>query len=177
MKINCEIEIDHFNEDISVDEMFMNQVKKQVADTIYKKVQDVVAHEVAVNLAEKLDTFITSILNGFMDRRIVITDKWGDKQSEYENINEMLKEKFDNFIEQKVSKDGKPVKDGCGYGESYTRIHYLLDERVGKKVKEITEMIVKEVDTKIKASLQTEVKSQISNSLLQHIDLASILKK
>jgi len=153
MKIECEIEWIDDKENIdgtiknAITEKLIERVSKRMSGEMFKEIEK----EASIKLAEKVDEVCVELLERFMDKEIIVTDKWGDVQDKHENVSELLKAKFDRFLTETVDKNGNQ-SNNCSYGNKiYTRLHYVLDKRIKEHGDIITKDIVKEVDTKVKA--------------------------
>ena len=84
-----------------------------------------------VNLT--IDQTINQFLDEFMDRNIIETDKYGDEVNRHENVKELLKTKFDEFMTEEVDSKGAPTK-GCAYNRQI-RAEYLIETEVVSHLK------------------------------------------
>ena len=150
MKITCEI--DWVGEDATVDDVLKEEVIGAVVQHIAKRFSNEMFKEVekkaSDELAAKADGIMTRLIDRFTKREIKVTDAWGDVKEEYENVDELLKSKFDKFLTQTVDRNGKSVSS-CSYGDKYKRLDYILDKRIKERADELTKEIVASVDKKI----------------------------
>ena len=152
MKVICEL--DWIPEDISIEEEIENRIVKEAASIAIKNFSENVIKKIeekaSASFAQKVDELCNNLLERFMDKEIMVTDNWGDVQAKYESVEELLKAKFDNFMTQKVDKNGK-VDKGCHWGSDkpYTRIDYILDKQIQEHANRLTDQIAKEVNEKI----------------------------
>ena len=175
MKMKVEIDLDWLKEDEDIEEQIKESLISSVVEGCFKKLSETIEREAASRLDEALDGHIASILADLMDRQIRITDKFGDVQKTYENVDEMLDEKFENFLTQPVDKEGKPYSH-CSYGDRYTRIEHLISKKVEEKAKEKAEKIMNDTNGKIKAFFTQELNNKIADRLFRQLDLESLLK-
>ena len=110
MKLNLEIEVEWLREDYTVDESIKKEVIASLANTIRHGLKDNLQRKVSSRVSVKVDEWIMEQLHLFCDRRIKITDKWGDTQEYHESVTDMFKAKFDEFFNASVDKDGKTLK-------------------------------------------------------------------
>jgi hypothetical protein len=180
MKIKFSVDIDWINEDGRIDDLIKEEIVNRTADAIKADQEETIKREVSDRAVVRVDEFMEKTLTGFIDREIVLTDRYGDVLTRYENVIEMIKEKFDRFFDEEVDKYGKPVQ-GCHHGKSYKRLHYLIDERVQAQAEHFTKNLIAEINKKIEVSLKEEVKNRLSASILDRIDVdgmvTSALKK
>ena len=169
MKITCEI--DWIDEDESLDEALQQRVIDQVVKAIaakfsndmFKEVEEKASHE----LAEKVDALQTKLLERFTNKEIRVTDRWGDVKAEYENVDELLKSKFDKFLTERVDRNGY-TSTSCYTDKPYTRLDFVLDKRVKDASEKLTKQIADEVDQKLKkktAEIHQKTVEQITKKL------------
>ena len=158
--------------DGEVQDKMVNEIVKALQGGIIKQLKN----EVVSTLNGKIDNFIDDTLKTFMDRVIVVTDKWGNEQDRFESVNELLEAKFDNFLTQQVDRYGKST-EGCRTSGNASRIAFMLDKRIREKSESLTKSIALEVDKKIKVELEKAVREKLSSTLLDKIDVDGILKK
>ena len=158
--------------DGEVQDKLVNEIVNSLQDGIVKQLKN----EVVSTLNGKIDGFIDDTLKTFMDRVIVVTDKWGNEQDRFESVNELLEAKFDNFLTQQVDGYGKAI-EGCRTSGDNSRIAFMLDKRIQDKAESLTKSIALEVDKKIKVTLEKAVREKLSSTLLGKIDVDGIIKK
>ncbi|MFH2099259.1 MAG: hypothetical protein ABIJ95_07090 [Pseudomonadota bacterium] len=180
MKIKTEIEVDWISDDDgettdqSLDQIMKDAIVKRVSDIIFKSVSDglkeSIGNEAATRVRERLD----SVFDGFFDRQIVITDRFGDVKERHENVIDLIKAKLDGFLDDKVDKDGKPY-GGCSYGKGQTRVEYIITTRVNEAVAAFTDGLVKQFNAELKARLDAQMQRKVSSALIAKIDLGELL--
>ena len=69
---------------------------------------------------------------------------------EFESVDELMKSKFDDFLTQKVDKNGEST-DSCGYRAKYTRLEWLIDKKIKDHQDSITKLIGAKMDDKLEA--------------------------
>jgi hypothetical protein len=148
MKINCEI--DWVGEGEELDGLVVDRIVDAVVDKVSKGLYERVEREASEKLAFHIDELLNKLTDRFMNKEIAVTDSWGDIQEKHDNVNELLKRKFDKFLTQMVNSDGKAV-NSCSYGEKNTRLHWLLDNRIAKHSDKITKEMASTIESKIKA--------------------------
>ncbi len=177
MKLNVSVEMNwlSYDEDgqggTSPDEI----VKDAIIKGVMEKISAQIIHEVKAsvgNLAiERTNNTITSMLENFLEQPVIITDKYGEVKERHESVKEMMKQEFDNFLNQKVDpKTGNPT-NACSYGESYTRLSWLLNKHVTEKAKAFMDKVTAEVDATLKKHLDAEAKSRVSKLIADRLDI------
>lgn len=152
MKIECEIEWvpEDSNLDEEIKSKILSKATEKVKDTIYKDLEK----RASDALAGHIDDLMAKLTDRFMNREIVVTDKWGDQVETHESVNDLLKSKFDSFTQIHVDSKGNPVSRSCSvYGKQTTRVEYLIDTQLNKLVEGLMTTVergIKEAVNKIK---------------------------
>lgn len=173
MKMTMEIDLDWIEEDGSIDDVVKKQIAVSVAEKIKEEATEDLLKQAEGYVTERIDAFVTDILNRFMNHEVRVTDRYGDTKARFDNVEEMLKERFDNFLTESVDENGRTT-DRCNYRDSTTRVDYLIDARIKKQTEAFVNTVSREVDNKIKAALTAEVKKQLSDNLLSKIDIKAL---
>ena len=126
--------------------------------------KDSVKRKVSKRVSSKVDGWIMEQLHSFCDRRIEITDKWGDTKEHHESVIDMFKAKFDSFFNASVDEKGKTLTT-CAYGKRKTRIDHMLD----KKAEEYLASITKDMDYRIKNAIDKATKAKIEEKIKKHV--------
>jgi len=167
MKIECEVE---WALEERVDDAVKRAVIKELAGRIEERLYAKIEKETSNALAKMVDDLLMKLTERFMNKEVLVTDKWGDVQEKYESVNELLKAKFDGFLEAKVDRKGEPSKS-CGYGSSYdqiTRVEYFINKQIDYRkdgiIKELTRIVDDKIDEK-KKELTAEMAKKIAAKL------------
>jgi hypothetical protein len=165
MELNLKINVDWIDEDYNLDDTIREQIIDNLTSTIRSGIKDNIKRKVNQRVSVLVDEWIMAQLMSFCDRRISITDKWGDTTEHHESVTEMFKEKFDNFFNATVDKNGKTLTS-CGYGSSrLTRIDHMLNVKADEYLANIT----KSMDSKIKAALNKSEQERIQKTIEKHV--------
>ena len=163
MIINAQIEIDWIEEG-SIDAEVQRQIISGIIAELKKEVVGNLKETAMKQASEKVDEWIMVELCKFADRKITITDKWGDATEHHESLTEMFKAKFDEFFNASVDKDGKELKS-CSYGKRTTRVQHLLDTMAANYMEKIT----KDMDYRIKRAMDEATKNSIQARITEHV--------
>ena len=174
MKVSCEFELDWVDEDETIDSEIEKRLVRAVIDKMPKSIMEGIEKKASDLMADKVDSTIDTILDRFMNREVMVTDRWGDVQEKYESVNELLKSKFDAFVSQQVDKNGDPVK-GCSYGKVYTRIEHLIDARINGEASKFTKTILDGVEAQLKQHLNEQIKKSTEDAFKKAMNLDEIL--
>jgi len=148
MKMTVEVELNWLGEDGDIDAAIRDSIAEKCLERIPEKAKENLQKYVDSQFKHKIDGLINEVLSGFMDRNIVVTDQWGDEVSRYESVREMLKEKFNTFMSEKVDTNGKAVDlKNCGYN-SKPRVEYMISKIV-PSTQDMTDSIIKKALTSL----------------------------
>ena len=181
-KFNITVELDWMEIDpesggYSIDD----EVKEHLASTIFSKIktsaesdinkaiQDKV-EQASNSLSESIDDQLNTMMSDFLEKRIVITDNYGDKVEEHENVREMMKEKFDDFMTQKVDENGNRTNQ-CSYGKKYTRVEHFITSIIKEKANSWTQGVIKDVDKRIEEAMSQAAKEQLAEKIQEKLDI------
>lgn len=180
MKLNIEVEIDWMGDEnggTTPDQIVKGEIVNAIVNKLSDGFKKQVENEAMILVREKLNIHVNEMLQNFMTRPVVITDRYGDVKERHENVNEMVKEQFDNFLIERVDKDGRPVKESCGYGNStFTRIDWTIERKVTSQAQDFMKKVVEQVDAQLKKSLDAAVREKVSAALMAKLDLSGVIK-
>lgn len=175
MKLNVTVELDWLGEDESLDEA----VKKQIINGVVKKISDDVIrsakHEAEKQVQERVNALVDSTYEEFLNGKVTLTDRYGDPIEKDVSIKELIKKRCDNWLTEKVDKEGRPNRDS--WGSSQTRMQYFIDQQIEKQTKSMSEQIVKKVNDEMKKFITDSLKNSIGEKLVKKIGIEDLLKK
>lgn len=176
MKLNVSVEMDwlaYSEEDdagVTPDQLVKDAIVKGVMDKISGKIVQEVQAAASKMAMERINDTITTMLDNFLDQPVIITDRYGDVKERHESVREMMKHEFDNFLSQKVDKEGKPTT-ACSYGDSHTRLTWLTDKRINEQATAFMKKVAEEVDITLKRTLDAEAKARVSKIIMDKLDI------
>ena len=178
MKLNLEIELDWIDEEMNLDET----VKQHVIEAVVNRVQEGIEKKVENKINQTIDTAVLAkinektetLFNEFMDREICISDKYGDKIKVYPNMSALIKERFDNFMEQTVDEKGATY-DG-NYGNKHKRIYFIIDKQLKDFANKFTDDAVKTVSAEIKEHVKNGLTNKLGAELMKVLKVNDMLK-
>lgn len=182
MIIKTEIKIDYLEEGGNLDQAIKEELVKRCVSVLEKNVMKELNGLIKKSFLSKIENNIDDILKDFLfSKPIRITDSWGDAKENYENGLELMKTKFDNFINQEVDDKGDPIiSKQCGYGNRHdSRINYLIKKFMysdfNRVIKEVEKSVKTELENKIKDIKANLVKETLS-TLYDKIDIEAGIK-
>lgn len=177
MTVECKINIDWI-EDGSIDEI----IQERIVDEAVASIRTAIASKVDVLAVDILNTRVNTMLDeiweNFMEKRVNITDKYGDPIESHESIKDMLKAKLDDFINQKVDSNGQayPPSKSCPHGAK-PRLDHLMAVAINEHTKTFVNQVQRDFDIRLKETLNATLKESISSSMLKAVNIGEILKQ
>lgn len=177
MKLNLEIELDWIDEEMGLDETvkqnvidaIVEKIQKKVEETVKKKVDDIIDKTIVA----KINALTENLFHDFMNKEIQITDHYGTTIKHYPNVTAVIKERFDNFMEQSVDEHGKTY-DGS-YGTKYKRLTFIIDKQLKDFAEKFTTEAVKKVSDEIKTHVQTGLTTKLGSELMKVLKVNEML--
>jgi len=172
MIIETKIEVDWLEEDGSIDDAIRESIVAGVIRTVQKDISAKIEARVTEEITNRVDALTDSLWKDFMEKRVTITDKYGDPVESHDSIKDMLKAKLDHFLNQRVDRDGKPYPNNkeCPYG-SKPRVEWLMDWRINEHTTNFVKTVQNDFDIRLKSALNEKLKASLSASMLKNIDL------
>lgn len=178
MKFNLEIDIDWIDEDSNLND----QVKEEIISTIIGRVNKSIENTVKPKIEEKIDGMIVEKIDGlvssifaeFMDKEVNITDQYGDVITSHENVYAVIKSRFDTFMTQPV--DSKGNSDSSRYGNTTTRLHFIIDKQLKDFADDFTTTAVKQVSAEIKEHVKEGLTTKLGAELMSVLKVNEMLK-
>lgn len=177
MKLSLEIELDWIDEESNLDET----VKQNIIDAIVSKIQKKVETDVAKKANELIDQTIVakinqlteSLFNDFMNKEVSITDSYGSTVKVFDNVTAVIKERFDNFMVQRVDEKGNTTDSN--YGSKYPRLQFIIDKQLKAFAETFTKDAVKKVSDEIKVHVQTGLTTKLGAELMKVLKVNEML--
>ena len=178
MKFNVDIELDWIEEDTSISAEIKNQIIFSIQEKVGKKIEEQAEEKVNAmidnEVVNKVNSLTEKLFNDFLDREINISDNYGSTIKSYPKLEDLIKEKFDNFMIQSVDKDGKSY-DGS-YGKKYSRINFIVEEQLKTFANEFTTEAVKKVSEEIKEHVKEGLTTKLGAELMNVLKVNDMLK-
>lgn len=175
MKFNIEINIDWIDEDSSLDDNIKNQIIDTVTAEVRENTMTDVSQKVVAILEGKVEELVTETYSNIINKPIKITDKYGDVKKEYDGVKEMIKEKFDKWLLEKVNSDGRPATST--YNTNYSRIDWFIQKHLKPLSEKFTKEMVQTVTSKLKSTLTEDMKNLLGERVLEVVNVKQLLEK
>lgn len=171
MKFKIELEIDWIDEESNLDETVKQEIIAKISNSIKSGMKEEIKKTCLERISGQVDIWIVDQLNSFCDRRIAVTDKWGDAVEHHESVTEMFKSKFDEMFNASVDKNGKELA-ACTYGATRTtRIDYMLNQKAEEYLKQIISKMDRDITNSINkqqaANMAAEIQKRVIDKLAE----------
>lgn len=177
MIIDIKVDIDWLREDGSIDDTIREAVVSGVINTVKKDVAAQIETRAAEEINQRVDVLIDSLWTDFMEKRVTITDKYGDPVESHDTIKDMLKARLDRFLNERVDSSGKVVKTTpCPYNAK-PKLDWLIDSRIEAYTKDFVQKTQADFDVRLKGALNEKLKASLSASMLKNIDLGKLIQE
>lgn len=177
MKLNLEIELDWIDDEMNIDET----VKQNVIDTIVSKIQKKVEGKVQTKIDEIIDKTIVDninkktddLFNDFLGREVSVSDNYGSVIKVYENVEAIVKEKFDNFMTQTVDDQGRSTESS--YGNKHKRLTFIISKQLQDFADKFTTDAVKQVSSEIQLHVKDGLTTKLGKELMSVLKVEKML--
>lgn len=171
-KINITLDLDWFGEDGSLDEV----LKQKITDEVVRKIADKEIGNISEDAEEMLKAQIALRLNDYMDELFDkprnITDRWGEVIKENVTIKSQLKEALDNFVDQRVDRNGNISNSAY---DSKTRVQYMAEKYYNDYCKGTIEKMAKDTADTIKRMTEEQINAKIGKKMADILGLSNEL--
>ena len=171
-KINVTIDLDWIGEDNSLDEEIKGNIVSSVVNTLSEKVLDELSEEVEKQISDTIRTRLNEYMNNFFDTPRNITDRWGEVIKENVTIKSQLKEALDNFVDQRVDRNGNISNSAY---DSKTRVQYMAEKYYNDYCKGTIEKMAKDTADTIKCMTEEQISKKIGKKMADIIGLSEEL--
>jgi|SRR6185503_7174847 len=177
MKLNVEIDLDWIDESMSIDETIKQNIIESIVNRIQEKVEEKVEGKINdiidSTIVSKINTLTENLFNDFMNKEIQITDSYGSTIKQYPNVTAVIKERFDNFMNQTVDDKGNTYEGS--YGTKYKRLTFIIDKQLKEFADAFTKDAVKKVSDEIKTHVQTGLTTKLGAELMKVLKVNEML--
>lgn len=170
MRIKVEVDVDWISDEGSIDDQVSGEIKKLVTDKVFDICKATLSEKIAKSIDESLENKITETYNEFMTKSFNVVDQWGDIKQENVSVIQLLKEKLEKLLSEKVTdKDSHR-----GWGQIY-RFEEILNEAGKKLINEFISELSAEVTKGIKEDINEKARKRITSAILSDYDLKKLI--
>ncbi len=178
MKLNLEVELDFIDDEMNLDET----IKQNIIDAVTSKIQSAVEKQVSEQINKiidsttvgKINEMTENLFNDFMNREVTINDGYGERVKCYPNVNAIIKERFDNFMNQKV--DSKGIISTSSYDTKFNRLEFIIDKQLKDFADKFTTDAVKAVSEEIKIQVKDGLTTKLGGELMKVLKVNEMLQ-
>lgn len=177
-KINITVDIDWLGDEENGEESFDDTLKGEIIAGIVAKYtknvdKDIIAEaeskikqidaETTEKINTEIDKKIADILNGFLERKINLYDRYGDVTRKNVAIIDLLKEKLDVFLTEKVDASGRTG----GYDAKFNRLDYIIKNNITHDMEYRIEKAAKEIKKQLESHMQKQLEEKVGKNIVQ----------
>jgi len=170
MKISVDFNLDWIEEERDLDEAIQSRIISEVVKKVSEKINETAIEKISLKVNEILDEKIKTMFDDFMDKSFDVCDQWGDVKHKNVNVKNLLKEKLDKLLTEKVDLNGNPTQ----YNGTL-RYLQILDQQSKKQIDEFITNISKNVIQGVKADINEEAQKKITKAILGDYDLKKLI--
>lgn len=178
MKLNLEIELDWIDEEKGIDQTvkteIINGIMRKLNSTIMSKMQEKIESKIDKSIVARIDKATDKLFKDFLKRPVQITDSYGSNIKQYNNVSEIIKEKFDNFMTQTVDRNGNASTSS--YETKFKRLEFIIDKQLKDMANEFTTGAVKKVSEEIRSHVKDGLTTKLGAELMNVLKVDEMLK-
>lgn len=181
MKLNLEVELDWIDEEMNLDDTIKQNVINSVVNRIQAKVNEQVESKINkiidTTIVDRINNKVDALFDEFTNKQIALTDGYGDKVKVYENVIALIKDRFDNFMEQPVDDNGKTYDSTYSiYGSRFKRVEFMIDKQLKDFANKFTADTVKRVSEEIKLHVADGLQTKLGSELMRVLKVDKMLE-
>lgn len=154
----------------SLESIIANALVDKVAGMLVKNVQEIVKERVLAMADEKFDALAREKMTEFFLKEHKKTTQWGDPTGEAFTMRELLLDRFQKFMAEKVDDKG----NASNYSGNLPRSQWLLNTLAHKPLQEAINQTVTDIREKAKTAVQASVSRYIAEQLSPTINVPKI---
>ena len=176
MKFKIEIDLGWIDEEYNIDD----EIKTAITDHILQKIKTKEIEEKLKNkiestfsnfVTERLNKLIDSTYNSFMGKEVSLTNKYGDIVKTA-SIDDIIKERFDNYFTEKVDSYGK----AGGYGANTSRIDWIMQNKIDRFAESFTADTIKDIENRLKKHFSDVLQEKLTATIAKKLGLTKLLE-
>lgn len=175
MKINVTVELDWLDPEGNIDEevrhSIINGVKSAISRDCLAKVEGEASTKVNEALEEAvksatalIETRAVGIVEEWLEREIVVTDKWGN-ESKKGSIMSLIQDTFDDLTGKYINGDGS----FCNRGDhrAVPLLQWLTKDKVEQLAQAKIKTLSKDIDAKIESYINAGIRDRVSDKFAE----------
>jgi hypothetical protein len=173
MKFNIEVEIDWMGEDGSIDDVVKKEISSNIVATVCQRIEKEMEEKATEAINGKVDFMCNNLISEFLNRKITVSDQWGEAIIVDTTIEEILKKKFENFWNEVVDKEGRSGNNG--YGDRKSRTEWAIDGIARKEAEKFVKVVTEDTEKKIKATITEQLMAKVGAKIVGDLGLDKLL--
>jgi hypothetical protein len=168
------VDIDWIGEEGNIDEEIQKSIVSKVVSSVSTDIKNAVQKEASEIITPKVTELVEKTYEELISSEVVLTDKWGDRKKTYPSIRELIKSRWDEYLDEMVDDRGRTSN---GYGATKKRIDSLIKDQLEEFSKTWTKKVLIEITDNIKATLSNDLKAALGERIMDVIDLKQLIAK
>ena len=168
MIIEMKIDVPFLDDNGKLDDLIKTEVVDRIVASIKDALNPVIRKEAVSRIHKLTDRWIMEQIEVFCDRQVNITDKWGDVTETHQSVNDLLKVKFDDYLNGAVDKDGNALK-GCPTGTKNTRFEFVLEQKARQHTDKLFVEINRSLGRILPMALKEKQTELIKNKVVEEL--------
>ena len=166
-----------FSEGADLDGLIKQEIISRIVGNFSTKFTKEITQEAQAKISEiinnTIDLQVNQITEGLLNKRFDLCDRYGDVKKKDTSVMDLLKERLDTFLEDKVDRSGRTG----GYDSQIKRIDYLVQQNIEKPMQDKIDQTVKNIRVSLEKHMETTIKTQIGEQIAKSIGLDKIVKQ
>lgn len=176
-KFNITVELDWVDEDGGIDavvkEEIINNIANRFSDNLNNEILKTAERKVSEQINKSIDKKVNEITEELLTRKFDLLDNYGDVVEKQTSVIDILKSRLDNFLDEKVDKDG----NSHTYSANQTRLNYIINKNIDYTMQRKIEDAAKQVKTGLEKYMDETLKKHIGENVTKIIGIDSIVSK
>lgn len=176
-KFNITVELDWVDEEGSIDDVVKNEIIENITTRFSKKLNDEIIKTAEKKVSEKInasiDKEINTILDKLLNNKFDLVDEYGDVIKAKTSAIQIIKQKLDGFLTEKVDKEGKTNS----YNTCMTRLDYIINKNITYTMEQKVNKAAEQVRIALEKHIDTTLKQQIGENVAKIIGIDKIIAK
>jgi hypothetical protein len=175
-KFNITVELDWLSEEGELDQIVKSEIINTIADkfneSLKREILQAAEEKISTQISNAVDIKVNQVTEELLSRSFEVKNTWGEVTKSNVSVMDLLKERLDNFLVEKVDKDGRTN----AYNANQRRIDYVIAQNIDYSLKAKVDAAAKEIKKGLEQYIDTTLKAQIGENVAQLIGINKIKK-
>lgn len=176
-KFNITVELDWINEEGGIDELVKQEIIENVTSRFSQSINQEIIKSAEKNISNQItstiDTRVNEIMDNLLNKEFPLLDRYGDVVKKKTTVIELIKEKLDSFLSEKVDNEGRASQ----YNSNITRLDYIINKNITYTMEQKVKNAADQIRKNMESYIDTTLKQQIGENVAKIIGLDKIINK